>query len=78
MGLLYNPPSAVSIHDIDSAAPLAGEMGPYINEVPGSASSNNYSTSEGSYTWVVAKNGVVYGVYWDGFSWQEGFSGSYP
>jgi prepilin-type N-terminal cleavage/methylation domain-containing protein len=78
MGLLHNLPSATSIHDKDAAAPLFGEMGPYVNEVPESASSNNYSAAGGSYTWVVAKAGVVYGVHWDGSAWREGFSGSYP
>jgi prepilin-type N-terminal cleavage/methylation domain-containing protein len=78
MGLLYNSPAAVSTHDRDGAAPLLGEMGPYINDVPESASSNNYSSGSGSYTWVIDYYGVVYGVYWDGFSWQQGFSGTYP
>jgi prepilin-type N-terminal cleavage/methylation domain-containing protein len=78
MGLLYNSPSAVSTHDKDNAAPLLGEMGPYINDVPKSASSNNYSASSGAYTWVIDYYGVVYGVYWDGSSWQQGFSGTYP
>ena len=78
MGLLYNSPAAVSAHDKDNAAPLLGEMGPYLNDVPGSASSNNYSISCGSYTWVVDCYGVVYGVYWDGSSWQHGFRGTYP
>jgi prepilin-type N-terminal cleavage/methylation domain-containing protein len=78
MGLLYNSPSVVSTHDRDGAAPLLGEIGPYINTVPESASSNNYSSSSGSYTWVIDRYGVVYGVYWDGSSWQHGFSGTYP
>jgi prepilin-type N-terminal cleavage/methylation domain-containing protein len=78
MGLLYNSPAPVSTHDRDGAAPLIGEMGPYINDVPESASSNNYSFASGSYTWVIDCYGVVYGVYWDGLSWQQGFSGTYP
>jgi len=78
MGLLYNSPAAISTHDKDSAAPLLSEMGPYINKVPESASSNNYSASSGAYTWVIDYYGVVYGVYWDGLSWQHGFSGTYP
>jgi prepilin-type N-terminal cleavage/methylation domain-containing protein len=78
MGLLYNSPSPVSTHDRDGAAPLLGEMGPYINDLPESASSNNYSTSRGSYTWVIDYYGIVYGLYWDGSSWQQGFSGTYP
>ena len=78
MGLLSNSPLAVSTHDRDGAAPLVGEMGPYFNGIPDSASSNNYSTACGSYTWVVAADQVVYGVFWDGSSWQVGFSGSYP
>jgi prepilin-type N-terminal cleavage/methylation domain-containing protein len=78
MGLLYNSPAAVSTHDRDGAAPLLGEMGPYINKVPESASSNNYSASSGAYTWVIDYYGIAYGVYWDGSSWQQGFSGTYP
>jgi prepilin-type N-terminal cleavage/methylation domain-containing protein len=78
MGLLYNSPAAVSTHDRDGAAPLLGEMGPYINDVPESSSSNNYSSGSGAYTWVVDCYGVVYGVYWDGSSWQHGFRGTYP
>ena len=78
MGLLHNLPSPTSAHDKDGAAPLIGEGGPYLYELPKSASSNNYSTATGSYTWVIAKDGVVYGVYWDGSAWQEGYSGTYP
>jgi hypothetical protein len=77
MGLLYNSPSATSRHDKNGAAPLAGEMGPYLNEVPESASTNNYSTSTGAYTWVIAKGGAIYGVHWYGSNWREGFNGSY-
>lgn len=78
MGLLVNSPSAVSTHDRDSACPLSGEMGPYINTVPDSASANNYSTASGSYTWVLDNSGTVYGAYWDGSAWQSGLGGSYP
>ena len=78
MGLLYNSPSATSNHDRDSAAPLIGEKGPYLNRVPESASRHNYSAATGFYTWILARNGVVYGIYWDGSEWQEGFGGVYP
>ncbi len=78
MGLLYNSPSATSTHDNYGAAPLINEMGPYLNEVPKSASRNNYATANGSYTWIIARAGVVYGAYWDGSDWDVGFSGSYP
>ena len=78
MGLLCSSPSATSTHDIGSATPLLGEVGPYLSEVPASASGNNYPGASGSYTWVIARAGVVYGVYWDGSAWRAGSSGSYP
>ncbi|MFC2068586.1 type II secretion system protein [Chloroflexota bacterium] len=78
MGLLGNSPSATSTHDKDGARPLTGEMGPYLNNVPESASKHNFSTNTGTYTWIIARDGVTYGLYWDGSTWHEGFSGSYP
>ncbi len=78
MGLLCNAPSPASIHDPGGAAPLPGESGSYLIEVPVSASSNNYTGATGTYTWVIDRAAVVYGVYWDGSAWQAGSSGSYP
>ena len=78
MGLLYNSPSDTSTHNKDNACPLAGEMGPYINQIPDSASEHNYSDATGSYTWILAGDGNVYGLHWDGSAWQAGFSGTYP
>lgn len=78
MGLLCDSPAATSTNDIGGAVPLLGEVGPYLNEVPVSASSNNYPGATGSFTWIIARAGVVYGVFWDGSAWQVGSSGSYP
>lgn len=78
MGLLYNPPGDVSEPDTDNARPLTGEGGPYINHIPDSASHNNYSTATGTYTWILANDGMVYGIHWDGTAWQEGCAGVYP
>ncbi|MFC2022767.1 type II secretion system protein [Chloroflexota bacterium] len=78
MSLLYLSPSTVSTHDKSGAAPLLDEIGPYLNDIPISASSNNYPSAIGSYTWVISKASIVYAVYWDGSAWQEGSSGSYP
>lgn len=78
MGLLYNTPAAVSTHDKDNARPLPGEVGPYVNEVPESASHNNYSTARGSHTWIIVSDGTIHGVHWGGSAWQAGCSGVYP
>lgn len=78
MGLLCDSPSPASSHSLSGAVPQLGENGPYLNEVPASAGSNNYAGAIGSYTWVIARAAVVHGVYWDGSAWQAGSSGSYP
>lgn len=85
IGLLVNTPAATAADTgpgvLDDAAPCYGERGPYLNEVPTSASSNNYSTNTGTYTWIMDENGTVHGVYWDataGGAWKDGFSGTYP
>ena len=56
--------------------------GPYLNEQPESAGVANgaLSTRAGGYTWVVGKNGVVFGAYSGdgGSTWYAGFSGAYP
>jgi type IV pilus assembly protein PilA len=60
---------------------LAGENDLYLNELPRSAGVDNGATQEkaGGYTWIVGKNGVVYGVYTpDGINYYNGFSGGYP
>ena len=52
----------------------------YLNEVPKSAGEmNGDMATPGGYTWVVGKNGVVYGAYEaTNTNWYSGFSGAYP
>jgi hypothetical protein len=59
---------------------LAGENDLYLNEIPKSAGVDNGAAAgkAGGYTWIVGKNGVVYGVYFDGTNYYNGFSGGYP
>jgi prepilin-type N-terminal cleavage/methylation domain-containing protein len=86
MGLLVNTPAAGASGgstDRDGVAPLTGEKGPYINELPDSAmatdSYNGVPSPGGTYCWIVGENGVVYGVYQKAANeWYAGFSGSYP
>jgi len=81
MGLLANSPEdGTSGNDSpNSAHPQSNEGGPYLNEVSQSASVNNGNGSpSGTYTWVICRNGKVYGMYWDRFVWKEGCNGSYP
>jgi prepilin-type N-terminal cleavage/methylation domain-containing protein len=98
MGLLVNEgnktaASAVGSQDRNAASPQVGEGALYLNEIPKSSSTDNgaLATKAGAYTWIVCKNGVVYGVYkaaetlnTDGWTlatgdyYFAGFSGSYP
>ncbi len=85
MGLLVNeagktPADAAGETDRGLASPQVGEDELYLNEIPKSASAaNGKTTSPGAYTWIVCKNGVVYGVYTTGANtWYAGFAGSYP
>lgn len=100
MGLLVNAPGAESLvgggvdgttltERYDAVSPLDQEAGPYLNEMPESASALNGSASPGQYTWVVGNNGTVFPVYelqnYDppgpmdvGDYWFAGFSRSYP
>jgi prepilin-type N-terminal cleavage/methylation domain-containing protein len=59
---------------------IPGESDLYLNELPRSASYDNGATvaKAGGYTWIVGKNGVVYGVYSVGIYYYNGFSGGYP
>jgi type IV pilus assembly protein PilA len=52
----------------------------YLNEVPKSAGDmNGDDVTPGGYTWVVGKNGVVFGAYQGtDLLWYAGFSGAYP
>jgi len=81
MGLLINEPGSgspgVDMAPGDANSPLLGEDGPYLDKLPASCSTNNYSTANGAYTWIAGK-GMVYGVFEkDGF-WYAGFNGGYP
>jgi prepilin-type N-terminal cleavage/methylation domain-containing protein len=81
MGLLVNAPGdhAGTNLDRETVAPLLLENGLYLNEMPESAGSDNGSPNPGGYTWVVGKNGVVFGCYADPTGvWWSGFSGGYP
>jgi len=85
IGLLANAPGAHNgdSDDRDGVAPLPGEDGPYIQEIPLSAmagdSYNGVPAPGGSYCWVVGKNGQVFGAYKaaDGH-WYSGYRGVYP
>ena len=60
---------------------LSGENDLYLNEMPKSAGVANGAdvAKAGGYTWIVGKNGVVYGVYTpDGTNYYNGFGGAYP
>jgi len=67
MGLLVNEggKTVASTQDRNVASPQIAEGALYLNEIPKSASTDNgaLSTKAGAYTWIVCKNGVVYGVY---------------
>jgi len=95
MGLLVNPdgpictpePTPTPCPGIDlpeggaeDAAPLEGEKSLYLQEIPESSSAANGNPDPGMYTWVVGKNGAVYGAYYsiDEGVWYAGFAGSYP
>lgn len=92
-GLLVNtpapPPATAGDHDYSGlAAPLTGEKGPYLNEIPESAAPINAMTdddtslAQGTYTWIICQDGKVYGVAYitpDGAEavpgWYAGFNG---
>lgn len=80
MGLLVNSPGSADATDPETprgSSPLASEKGPYLAELPQSCNANNGGNS-GGYTWVITYDGTIYGLYWDGSVWREGFKGSYP
>jgi prepilin-type N-terminal cleavage/methylation domain-containing protein len=99
MGLLIHAYSAAGnqtasggITDRFDVSPLNGENELYLNDYPTSANTGSdrngdpdpTSTKSGGYTWIVGKNGSVYGVYNTDYDndtddeWFAGFSGSYP
>ena len=87
MGLLVNAPGDYTGpgtgDDRGAVTPLAGENGPYLQEIPQAAMAGNaYNGGPepgGSYCWVVGLNGRVFGAYKadDGF-WYAGDKGVYP
>jgi hypothetical protein len=83
MGLLVNPAGSSAETDVrGDAAPVTDEESMYLTEFPRSCSTNyngNPDTVGGTYTWIVGKNGKVYGAYQKAVDeWYAGFSGNYP
>jgi prepilin-type N-terminal cleavage/methylation domain-containing protein len=93
MGLLinaadsYTAPGGNGTSERYLVSPLLGESDLYLNDYPASANTNPLmngdpdplSTKSGGYTWIVGKNGAVYGAYQKNTNeWYAGFSGSYP
>jgi prepilin-type N-terminal cleavage/methylation domain-containing protein len=92
MGLLINAAgdgnvTLDGVTDRYGVSPLIGESDLYLNDYPVSANTgasfngdpDPTSTKSGGYTWIVGKNGAVYGVYKAADdNWYSGFSGSYP
>jgi prepilin-type N-terminal cleavage/methylation domain-containing protein len=81
MGLLVNNPGhgneGVDIAPGDENSPLEHEYGPYLSTLPDSCSTNNCSYGGGTITWIVGRNGTVYGVYEVDDIWYTGFGGRY-
>ncbi len=67
MGLLINEPASTTCAAGDRGliASLIAETGLYLQEMPESASAtyNGANAPGGGYTWLVGKNGTVYGAY---------------
>jgi len=59
-------------------APLAGEVGPYLNPLPQSCSIYNIYDGKGSIIWIMGEYGRVYGVFEEGGLWYTGYGGRYP
>jgi hypothetical protein len=105
MGLLVNSPgdgqSLPGTTNRGNVSALLAETGLYLQRIPKSASwsetaaglndrGNGNANPGGGYTWVVGKNGTVYGAYKviyaadpdgplvAGTYWFAGFSGAYP
>ena len=87
MGLMVNTPGMTgTLETPGQSSVLLTEKGPYLNELPKSASSNNItpSTPAGSYTWVIGQDGKVYGITFitpdsgGAEGWYAGFNGTYP
>ena len=86
MGLLVNTPGDKTYASGNTTRGLGisvvlNETGLYLQKVPKSSSSayNGNIAPGGGYTWVVGKNGTVYGAYTTGTNvWYCGFKGTYP
>ncbi len=86
MGLLVNSPGdgdAADPETPNASSVFTGEKGPYLNEIPESCTlaNGNIAATTGTYTWIVLKDGKIYGIYLGTEAtplWHEGFSGSYP
>lgn len=85
MGLLVNTgvaPTAGGTTVRGTAAPWATEKDLYLTEFPKSSSNaynGNPDSVGGTYTWIVADSGRVYGAYRVAAdTWYAGFSGNYP
>ncbi len=67
MGLLINEPDSATCAAGDRGliSTLPAETGLYLQEMPESASNahNGAPAPGGGYTWLVGKNGTVYGTY---------------
>ena len=86
MGLLTNSPgdgrpgddTAPPNDGVNLNAPLAEEVGPYLNPLPQSCSRFNIYHGKGSILWIIGEYGRVYGVFESGGLWYAGYGGRYP
>jgi prepilin-type N-terminal cleavage/methylation domain-containing protein len=77
MGLLVNTPAGGG-WVLDGSC-VAGEKGPYLNELPESCSDDNSIDGTGTYTWAIGANGRVYGFHKNSSSeYVVGFGDAYP
>jgi len=76
MGLMTNTPGTFSW--TKDGAVAFGEQGPYLNEIPQSASADNSERGTGTYTWVLGAGGRVFGLYSNGSDYICGFGKAYP
>lgn len=62
----------------DLNAPLAGEVGPYLNPLPQSCSKYNIYNGKGSIIWIMGEYSRAYGVFEEAGLWFAGYGGKYP
>jgi len=79
MGLLANTPADAGDWTILDGNVADGEKGPYLNEIPKSASTDNSEGGEGTYTWTIGADGKLFGfsLNSDG-DYVCGFGDTYP